>query len=138
MISDQERFDAKWEIQGSCHIWTASLDRHGYGRFRFQGETRFAHRVAWFLLFNEWPEPGLDLDHLCRTPACVNVAHLEPVSRSVNLERGDMSRRADPAKCAAGLHDWIPENIYPNGRCIQCKRAYNSARYYRASRRKEL
>jgi hypothetical protein len=32
--------------------------------------------------------PHLDLDHLCRVPACVNPDHLEAVPRAINVRRG--------------------------------------------------
>jgi hypothetical protein len=52
-----------------------------------RGHTLLAHRVAYELRFGPIPD-GLDLDHLCRRPACCNPAHLEAVPRSVNLRRG--------------------------------------------------
>jgi len=49
--------------------------------------SRFAHRVAWVKANGPVPD-DLDLDHLCRNRACINVEHLEPVTRSENLRRG--------------------------------------------------
>ena len=31
---------------------------------------------------------GMQLDHLCRVPGCVNPDHLEPVSAAENVRRG--------------------------------------------------
>jgi hypothetical protein len=79
-----DRFWARVEKTDGCWLWTGYRDRSGYG---FAGR-RLAHRVAY-----EWtkgPIPtGLDLDHLCRTPACVNPDHLEPVPHRVNILRGE-------------------------------------------------
>lgn len=67
-----------------CWIWQRST-RNGYGCLRIDGVTHYAHRVY----YERHVIPrGLDLDHLCRHRACVNPAHLEPVTRAVNLQRG--------------------------------------------------
>lgn len=95
-----ERFWAKFDrdpVTG-CWNWTAAVDPGtGYGKFHVApGETANAHRVAYELLAGPVPD-GLDLDHLCRTRACVNPAHLEPVTRRVNLLRGETLAAAHAA-----------------------------------------
>lgn len=46
--------------------------------------------------------PGLELDHLCRRRACCLVAHLEPVTRSVNERRKLWRHRLRRKVCFAG------------------------------------
>lgn len=70
-----------------CLMWTAGHLPRGYGRVWVDGRMAYAHRVAYAMYYGEVPD-GMDLDHLCRNPACVNPLHLEPVTRRVNLLRG--------------------------------------------------
>ena len=66
-----------------CINWTGALDRDGYGRTR----RGLAHRVAYERQRGPIPD-GLTIDHLCRNRSCVNVDHLEVVSRRENTMRG--------------------------------------------------
>lgn len=70
-----------------CHVWRLSLSGGGYGHVRVGGTLRPAHVVAWEEVNGPVPE-GLELDHLCRTRACVRPDHLEPVTRRENARRG--------------------------------------------------
>jgi hypothetical protein len=70
-----------------CHIWSGPLDKDGYGRADYQGTRQQAHVFVWRWTKMRDLDPGIELDHLCRTRACVNVEHLEPVTKAVNLSR---------------------------------------------------
>lgn len=103
----------------ACWLWDGALWANGYGKTaqRLYG-TRLAHRVIYLSSGREIPE-GLDLDHLCRVRRCVNPEHLEPVNRSVNLQRGHEAR--DTCKRGHDLTD--PANLKPGTRqCVQCWR----------------
>ena len=105
-----------------CHEWTGALDRSGYGAFKHNGKKINSHRWNYQFSVGDIPK-GLDLDHLCRVRKCVRVAHLEPVTRRVNVIRG-VSGIERATACIHG-HPYTPENTYraPRGHreCRTCK-----------------
>ena len=72
---------------------------------------------------------GLTLDHLCRVRACVNPAHLEPVTLRENTLRSPSAPTAINARkteCLRG-HAFTPENtwVHRSRRCCrECKRSW--------------
>lgn len=108
------RFWAKVDAHpGGCWLWTAGRFSNGYGLFSLGGKPRrnaLAHRWLYERLVGPVPE-GLDLDHLCRVRHCVNPAHLEPVTRSVNLQRG--AKRPPQELCKRG-HALSEDNVHIN------------------------
>lgn len=75
-----------------CWRWKASVDVKGYGRLRARGyRTKAAHRIVYSYLVGPIPD-GKQLDHLCRVPSCVNPSHLEPVSNTENVRRGNSAK----------------------------------------------
>ncbi len=114
---------------GDCWEWVGSVNPDGYGKVWHEGQMRYAHRVVWEKLIGPILE-GLTIDHLCRNRACVNPAHMEPVTLCENLLRGygvgAINRRK--SRCLAG-HPFSSENTQvrrEKGRmrrvCAQCHR----------------
>lgn len=119
----EERFWAKVYFppcEDDCWTWTGSLNR-GYGIFNSRQAHLLAHRVAYTLLIGPVPE-GLELDHLCRNRACLNPAHLEPVTHQENMRRGLFGAATH---CPQG-HAYDEANTYVNPKtrdriCRRCK-----------------
>src|SRR3990167_1607717 len=91
-LSLRERVDRNCipEPNTGCWLWTSRLSLAGYGQLRFvrDGKERdlYAHRAA----FEAYKGPiplWLHIDHLCKQHSCVNLAHLEAVTR-LGIPRG--------------------------------------------------
>lgn len=79
------RFDdfVRVEFLG-CHYWTGSKSPRGYGRFRLGKRVVKAHRFAYERTKGFIPD-GMQVDHVCRIPPCVNSDHLQLVTQQQNL-----------------------------------------------------
>lgn len=119
-----DRFWKKVEKRpDGCMIWTAALNR-GYGIFSVKRGRKWKSTLAGRWLYqriNGPIPPGLDLDHVCHNPSCVNPDHLEPVTHKVNLDRAfrQRGRKSGPTKpkthCLRG-HEYTLENTYWQGK----------------------
>lgn len=111
-----------------CWLWVASLSHHGYGRFWDGNRMVKAHRFAYKLLVGPIPD-GLELDHVlawgCTNRHCVNPSHLESVTGTENIRRGDCTRfQSGKTHCPAG-HPYDEANTYRrcgSRYCRTCRR----------------
>lgn len=110
-IRDIERFLKKVNKTDSCWIWTGtchdSPGRLAYGRFWHNNKMKMAHRFSYELHIGNIPD-GLQLDHLCRNPPCVNPEHLEPVTARENISRSPFFN-GHKTYCKHG-HEFTPLN----------------------------
>lgn len=67
-----------------CHVWTGSKGLMGYGKFRLGDRVVAAHRFAYERTKAFIPD-GMQVDHVCRRPCCVNPDHLQLVTQQQNL-----------------------------------------------------
>ena len=136
---DLARFFGKVRVnQGTgCWEWTGCIQRGGYSRFGMDG-VDYGHRVSHRAFVGAIPV-GTEIDHLCMVKHCVNPAHLEAVSSTVNKHRRFVAgppRRRPPLKthCLRG-HVLDSPNSYvrrDTGKreCLTCRR-YRSREWMR-------
>lgn len=85
-MSPEEGFAARVspDPESGCLMWAGKPNRDGYGSLRVDGKGVLVHRWAWEQVNGEIPDGAL-IDHICHTPACVNVAHLRLATHALNM-----------------------------------------------------
>lgn len=69
-------FNSRFQRTDSgCLEWAGHLNKHGYGRFVFDGKQWFTHRLAYVLGVGDIPN-GLMVCHHCDNPPCGEIGHL--------------------------------------------------------------
>jgi len=130
----EARFWSRVEKSSACWLWTGTRQVGGYGRFTIGRKSLLTHRVAYETYVGPIPE-GLELDHLCRTPNCVRITHLQPVTRAENVRRSRLFTEGILAKAAAAArvarthcrrgHEFTARNTRRDGStriCRSCRR----------------
>jgi hypothetical protein len=95
-------------VNTPCIDWAGPTNGNGYGLMGVMardGSKLWAHRIAYESVNGPIPD-GLEIDHLCRRPVCVNPEHLEAVTHAENIRRAFRSHA-----CKAG-HPWTEATIY--------------------------
>lgn len=128
LLMDRARIEAN-----GCWVWTGALSS-GYGSICIDYKETLAHRASYEAHVGPIPK-GLQLDHLCRNRACINPAHLEPVTSRENTLRGVGPSALNAAKthCVNG-HPFSDEvrterSGATRRECMECKRIRGVERY---------
>ena len=86
-----------------CWMWLGATNKRGYGHMSVRRTFIDIHRLSYEFYKGLIPL-GLQIDHLCRTPSCANPDHLEAVSPSINVLRGNTlpAQQAKQTHCKRG------------------------------------
>lgn len=101
-----DRVNRKIDKTDTCWIWKGNKDPNSYGIIWINGTRKRVHRVTYELVKGKIPE-GLEIDHLCCNPSCVNPDHLEAVTHKENMRRW---RGNEPGHCIRG-HPLSGDNL---------------------------
>lgn len=123
-----------------CVLWLGALNK-GHGRLRFGDGWAYAHVLAWTLEYGPVPA-GMQLDHCrargCASRACINPAHLEPVSSRENTLRGEgpsaANSRKDRCQCGSDYVLRSRRSQRIERICVQCRREQNRRRRQRVEK----
>jgi hypothetical protein len=123
---DSERIARFTEVDpvSGCHMWTGATSS-GYPMMTVERQRKaLVHRRVYELTHGAIPE-GLTVDHLCHRPTCVNVDHLQLLTRSQNVRTAPgTAAKASKRFCKRG-HSY-DSNTYRarNGtrKCETCRR----------------
>lgn len=87
-----------------------------------------AYREVYIALKGPIPDDW-DVHHICENPPCVNISHLEALSKPDHRARHVQTR----TRCRSGKHPWVPPFYMGNGKphcrlCILERMARDRAR----------
>lgn len=120
---DEERFWRKVTKTPTCWIWNASRCSSGYGTFFTLGKTYASHRFSFELANGTIPD-GVEIDHTCHNPACVNPGHLRLATHKQNCENRSGPDRDNKTGVRGVYYNkdtgrWVA-NVKHNQRLIYC------------------
>jgi len=72
--ADVARFWNKVDKSSDCWLWVAHTNNRGYGQFGIGDSLYLAHRISYTIASGD--PGGLNVNHTCDTPSCVNPTHL--------------------------------------------------------------
>jgi hypothetical protein len=99
MKTIENRFNEKIEkiTETGCWLWTAGVDKNGYGVIGVSRKAVKAHRLSW-LLFRGVLNTEDQVLHHCDIPCCVNPSHLFIGTHIDNMADMKAKNRARGAK----------------------------------------
>lgn len=104
MIDIDSRLENYVANENDCWLWQGYTTSGGYGIISWKGTPVGVHRLMYELYVEPIPK-GLEIDHLCSEPSCMNPKHMEPVTHAEN-----QLRRAKRITHCVHEHEYTKEN----------------------------
>lgn len=120
-VPAEKRFWPKVNVTETCWHWTGAKNEKGYGLFYADDKQIRAHRYSYQRVNGPIPD-GLQIDHICHNPACVNPEHLRAVTVKQNNE--NRTTRTPTISGVRGVHMRIDGKWY--GRVCHNKQTYRT------------
>ena len=120
-------------VMTGCWSWMGSTTANGYGNVRINKVGHRTHRLMYAWLVGPIPAgKGKDIpviDHACNNRLCCNPAHLQLISDTENILKGNgaTAKKARQTLCHNG-HP-LPPAINGHRRCMICHREWNRKNY---------
>lgn len=122
---------------GTCLLWPAHVEYHGYARTRYKGQRYYVHVLMWVAAHGPKPE-GVVLDHgtHCGDKRCANPDHMVLADYHTSVYRSQAVGALNAGKlfCVRG-HPFDEANTHRYGSRRVC-RACNRVRYAERKARK--
>lgn len=125
-----------------CILYAGVKTHDGYGLVWIQENKKtvnlYLHRVMYENFVGPIPD-GLQVDHLCSTPECINTDHLEPVTGRINTQRKygiDLCKRGH--SLIDDAYEWQTSDGVKHRCCRKCKIAMTLLRYREKKLAKEI
>lgn len=105
-MNDSQILEKLWtytmpEPNTGCWIWFGASTPLGYGKVRYKGGVRIAHRVSYMVYRGDF-DPKLCVCHKCDNPFCINPDHLFLGTMKDNTQ--DMIRKGRKNPCLGSNH----------------------------------
>ena len=84
-----DRIRVVLDEKGVHYLWTGWNNGEGHGKVSVDGKAQYTHRIICSRVQGRPLSKGEVVDHNCRHRPCLNGDHLEPVTVSVNTNRGN-------------------------------------------------
>lgn len=96
---DDERIERFWSFvkkgtKSECWLWMGCRSKSGYGNFKINGKSFYAHRIAFAITYGD--SPAYLICHECDNPQCVNPAHLFDQTPKENMHDSIIRNRRKP------------------------------------------